>query len=526
MHCHHGPMTDQVAGRDTNFQAIVIGAGHNGLVTAAYLAKAGLRTLLLEARDSVGGCASSEDVLGARVNICNCDHITFRTTPVAEELDLAKHGLRYLDVDPAALNIPRSGAAWFQYGDVERTIDELGRSHPDQADGYRRYMKAAGPAAKLVLEAATAPPSIPGLVTTAVRKGLPAAITLLRWSRMSAADVMRQFFTKDELLAPPLAVGPFVWGMSPEAPGTGLGALKLAMSHVATIGRPEGGSGMLPTSLAAAYASFGGVTRTGARVERIRCEADRVRGVTLAGGEELDAAIVVSACDPRRTFVDWLADAPAGAESMVARWRAVHLHEGYESKLDAVLSEAPMYPALADHPDADSAMIPTAVVAPTLAEMDQAAKDLPAGKAPRYPVFLANVPTTLDPSMAPAGRHVFSLEVLLTPYGIAGGWPGSAEPQRWLEQYATIAQPGFLDSIVDYRVMTPDRYESDFNLPFGHATSFAGGPLAALRSRQPELTRYETAVPGLYLTGAATFPGAGVWGASGRNCAQKIIKRL
>jgi beta-carotene ketolase (CrtO type) len=122
-------------------------------------------------------------------------------------------------------------------------------------------------------------------------------------------------------------------------------------------------------------------------------------------------------------------------------------------------------------------------------------------------------------------RHVFSLEALFTPYGLAGGWAGSSEPQRWLERFAELCEPGFLDSILEFRAMTPDVYERDFHLPAGHATSFAGGPLAALRPANPELTHYDTAVSGLYLTGAATFPGAGVWGASGRNCATVVLGR-
>lgn len=505
--------------------AIVVGAGHNGLICAAYLARGGLRTLLLEARSSVGGCASSEAVLGARVNICNCDHITFRTTPVADELDLAAHGLRYLDVDPAVLNLSWSGhGAWFQYGDVERTLEGLRRDHHDQVEGYRRYVRAAVPAARLVLEAASKPPSAPGLVATAARRGVLGAITLLRWSRMSAAQVLRQFFTDEQFIAPLLATGPFVWGMSPEAPGTGLGALKVAMQHVATVGRPAGGSGMLPDAVLGAFLAAGGELQVDRRVATIRADGVRTRGVTLTDGTELDAPIVVSACDPRRTFVEWLTGAPPSAAAMVDRWRGVHHHEGYESKLDAVLTEAPRYRALDGHPGEADALVPTAVVAPDVAAMHAAADGLARGEVPVDPVFLVNVPTHLDPSMAPAGRHVFSLEVLLTPYRLPGGWPSSDEPQRWLERFAGLAQPGFLDTVADWRVVTPDRYESDFNLPYGHATSFAGGPLAALRSGQPELTRYATAVPGLYLTGAATFPGAGVWGASGRNCALTVLR--
>lgn len=132
---------------------------------------------------------------------------------------------------------------------------------------------------------------------------------------------------------------------------------------------------------------------------------------------------------------------------------------------------------------------------------------------------------TITGQSAHAGTHVLSLEALFTPYGLPGGWPDSPEPRRWLELFAGLAQPGFLESIGEWRAMTPDRYEREFHLPHGHATSFAGGPLAALRNPNPELTRYETDVKGLYLTGAATFPGAGVWGASGRNAANTVLRR-
>ena len=127
--------------------------------------------------------------------------------------------------------------------------------------------------------------------------------------------------------------------------------------------------------------------------------------------------------------------------------------------------------------------------------------------------------------MARDGQHVLSIEALFTPYARPGGWGRDDEPRRWLDLFASVCEPGLLDSIVDWRAMTPDRYESEFHLPAGHATSFGGGPLAALRNPNPELTKYETAVPGLYLTGAATFPGAGVWGASGRNCAAVVLQR-
>ncbi len=222
--------------------AIVIGAGHNGLVCANYLARAGLRTVLLEARTAVGGCASTESACGVRVNICNCDHITLRTTPVIDELRLADFGVEYLDVEPGQLNVPWSGGpAWTVFRSVETTLEGLSMTYPGDVAGYRRYAAAAVPAVELILAAAVAPPSAMGLLRHVVGRRGRGAATLLRWSRMSAAGVMREFFAADEVIAPALATGPAVWGLSPETPGTGLGALTYAIRHVAGVGRPVGG---------------------------------------------------------------------------------------------------------------------------------------------------------------------------------------------------------------------------------------------------------------------------------------------
>ncbi len=503
----------------SDYDAIVIGAGHNGLVTAAYLAHGGMRTLLVEARADVGGTAASEQFAGVTVNICNCDHLTFRTTPVVEELGLADHGLRYLDVEPAQHNTSwDSQTFWSHHHDLDATIESIAAVLPGQAAGYRRYARAAMPAIRMIFEAAAQPPSIRGLTRIALHRRLSGAPTLLRWSRRSAADVLRSYFTHDAIMGPAAMTGPMVWGISPELPGSGLGALTHAMRHVARVGRPVGGSGQVPIALLAAFEESGGVVRTKSAVDTVLCESGRVRGVGLVDGTEITAPIVVSACNPHDTFLRWLKDPPASATDLVRRWSAVPHAEGYESKLDVVLDAVPRLRG------SDRSLGPTTVIAPGLADIDRGVELMRDGRILDRPGMLVNVPTLLDPSMAPPGRHVFSLEALFTPFSLQGGWETSGEPRRWLELFAELCEPGFLDSIVEWRAMTPDVYERDFHLPAGHATSFAGGPLAAFRNPNPELTKYETAVDGLYLTGAATFPGAGVWGASGRNCAAVILE--
>ncbi len=519
------PAPDAVDLSPTDVDAVVIGAGHNGLVCAAYLARAGMRTLLVEARTTVGGTAASEPFGGATVNICNCDHITFRTTPVVDELGLAEHGLRYLDVDPAQTNLAWGDTrAWALYHDVEATLDGLARTHPGEVEGYRRYLRAAMPAVRMVFDQANDPPSVAGITTKVLARRGRGATTLLRWSRRSAADVMREFFRTDALQGPAMVTGPMVWGISPETPGTGLGALTYALRHVGRVGRPEGGSGMVPTSIARAFAANGGLLRTSTKVAAITCEGPRVRGVVLDDGTEVRAPVVVSACNPHDTFLRWLRDPPPAATKLIERWRATPHAEGYESKIDAVITSLPQLRALDGLPDRPHPLTGTMIVSPSLADMHRGAQLMAEGRVLEHPGMFLNVPTVVDPSMAPPGRHVLSLECLYTPYRLRGGWPGSDEPRRWLEQLAGLAEPGFLDGLGEWRAMTPDRYETEFHLPAGHATSFAGGPLAALIDRRRELTRYRTPVRGLYLTGAATFPGAGVWGASGRNAALTVLR--
>lgn len=511
---------DTVTAPRPDYDVVVVGGGHNGLVTAGYLARAGRSVLVLEARTSVGGTATSEQFGGATVNVCSCDHVTVRTTPVIDDLELERFGLRYLDLEPNGTARAWSGGpAWAHWHDVDRTLDGLSHTHPGEVDGYRRYLRRAIPAITTILAAAAEPPTFAGLSRIALRRRLRGLPAVFRWSRRSAASVMRDYFATDALLGAGLVGGPMVWGVSPELPGTGLGALGYAIRHVATVGRPVGGSRAFPEALRASVEHHGGTVRTGALVTAILCTADRVAGVRLVDGTEITAPVVVSAADPRRTFVEWLEHPPPGAGPLVERWRANEPEDGYESKIDAVITEPPV---LRDsvHP-----LSSTLTITPTIGEMDLAYRQIMAGTVIDRPGMFVNVPSLIDPSVAPEGRHVLSVEVLLTPYDHPGGWASSSEPRRWLDLVAEHCENDLLGSIESCRVMTPDVYESEFNLPRGHATSFGGGPLAALRTREPELTRYETAVPGLYLTGAATFPGAGIWGASGRNCATVILAR-
>lgn len=513
---------------------IVVGGGHNGLICAAYLARAGIDTLLLEARATVGGCASTESDLGARFNICHCDHTMIRATPVVDELDLARHGLRYLEPDACNVHLFHDHSPpWVLFQDPERTVESIAAAYPEQVDGYRRYLDDALPMAKLFVELAATPPSALGLLDTVRRVdglGAPAARRMVAWSRSSIVDVLGRYLDDHRLVMPAVGTGPTVWGVPPDTPGTGLAALGYAVRHTVGTGRPEGGSGALTDAVASSFVAAGGSIRCSSAVTRLLVDDGSVTGVELTDGTRLTAATIVAACDPQRVLVDWVDEVPPAARPMIERWRAEPEADGYESKLDAVLTAPPRFAGLAGLEDrfGDVDLLqPTAVVCPTPAELAEAHRLRSRGRVADRPSMLVNAPSVLDPTMAPApGHHVLSLETLFTPYDVEGGWPGSAEPERWLRVWGDLAEGDFCATVDRWRAMTPDRYEREFSMHRGHTPAYKGSPLASLVGRRPELTRYRTPIGGLYLSGAGTYPGAGIFGASGRNAAGAVIDDL
>ena len=509
---------------------IVVGAGHNGLICAAYLVRAGISTLLVEGRDDVGGCASTVSDLGARFNICNCDHSMVRAMPIIDELDLASHGLRY--VEAVITNVNRfydDSQPWLFLHDTEAHLEALATTHPHAVEGYRRYLADAMPVAELIVEMARTRPALGAMSSTVLRRRAAGAARLLKWSRMSQAAVLGAYFDDWHMIMPAVTSGPTVWGAPSTAPGTGLAGAIYATRHLVKSGRPVGGSGALTDSIRASFEAAGGTTRVGSTVERLLIDDGAVVGVRLADGTRLRSTRVVAACDPQRVLLDWVDDPPAAAKAIVDAYRSRPVHDGYESKVDVVLAALPTWKGSDDLSSlvADAEFLaPTTLISPHPDEVAEAHRLRALGRVHERPSMMVNVPSVLDPDMQPdPGQHVLSAEVLFTPYALEGGWPDSTEPARWLATLERFLEPGSLQ-IERYRAMTPDRYEAEFFMHRGHTPAYAAPPLTAFVGRQRETTRYRTPIEGLYFSGAATFPGAGVFGAAGRNAADAVMSDL
>ena len=504
----------------------VVGGGHNGLIAAAYLARAGVDTVLVEARDEVGGCASTVTDLGARFNICNCDHTMIRAMPMIEELDLAAHGLRYLEAEFSMVHTTyNDDPSWVFHSNVEAHLNDLALTHPQWVAPYRRYLADAMPVAQLALEIARTTPSTRSFLERVATMRGRGAVRLLRWSRLSALQVLNEYFDDWRAWMPAVATGPTVWGVHPSIPGTGLAAASYATRHVVRTGRPVGGSGALTDALRRSFEAAGGRTVLGRTVRRLETDASGVRAIVLDDEHRIETPSVIAACDPQRVFHDWLESDLAPHRSEINRWRSLPVHDGYESKLDVVLSQRPVFrheKRLAETLGRDiDVHSPTTVVAPSPDDLEQAHQRRSNGEVADRPTLLVNLPTVLDPSMkVDPSEHVLSLEVLFTPY--VHPWETSAEPERWLTLLDGLCEPGTLN-VKRWRAMTPDRYEREFSMHRGHTPAFSGPPLHTLIGRRPELTRSKAEIPGLHLSGAAAFPGAGILGGAGRNAAMRVL---
>ncbi|MGH9382539.1 MAG: phytoene desaturase family protein [Thermoanaerobaculia bacterium] len=520
--------------------AVILGAGLEGLVCAATLARAGLEVLVLEERERPGGAVATEEIApGFSCDVAQHD-VAWVPPRLVTGLGLAGEGLELVQPDPAVLVLPADGEPLPIWRDPGATQAELRRHSSADATRWPGFVERLRCHATLLGKLYAQPAPLPlsrdrgdllqlgGLGLAARRLGGGRLVELLRTLPMPAAD-----WLDDELEHEPLKAvlaGRAVAGVfqGPRSGGTAFVLLHNAVGTAVGDGlcpvgprtAVPGGVGRLAQALAGAATRFGAHLRYGARIERILTKDEGARGVALAGGEEIAARCVVSSLDPRRTFLD-LVDPLHLAPDFVRAVGNIRYRGGW-AKINLALAELPHFPGL------DAARPPGFVVlARTVEQLERAYDDAKHGHPSREPYLEVSMPSLHDARLAPPGQHVMSVLVRYVPYRLADGPWDAARREAMADGVIEIlgrSAPNLPGAVLHRQVLAPPDLETRFGLPEGSEQHGELGLDQILFMRPVAgCSRYRTPVADLYLCGPATHPGGGVTGASGRLAARTVV---
>jgi phytoene dehydrogenase-like protein len=533
-----GPAAPTGGSGRRQFDAIVVGGGHNGLTTAAYLARDGLDVCVLERRHILGGACVTEEVWpGARVS--RASYVVSMLQPkVVRDLRLHDYGYRAVPLDPAYAALTADGPIFF-FDETDRTCKSIAGQSAADAAAYPEFEALLGRAADflrpmLMREAPALGSKRPGDIASLLRDAGRAAglgrrelHELVRMFTMSVGDLLDDHFELDGLkgsLASTGVVG--VWA-GPRTPGTAYNLLHHALGELDGVsgawGQVIGGMGGISQALARSAEAAGATIRTEAEVASIDIREGQAIGVTLTNGESLRAAIVASGAHPKTTILNLAGEEhfPAEIGADMRRYRT----RGGSVKINMVLSEPPRYEGVS--PEEQGLLLTTGVnLCPSIDYLERAWQDATLGRPAENPYVEAELPSAVDGSLTDDGRFVMTM---FTQYGPPAdeAWGGDARERyadACVEHLARYA-PNVPDAIVEREVLAPPDLERIFGLVDGSIFQGEQGldQMAFMRPT-PALAQYATPVDGLYLCGAGTHPGGGVMAASGHNAARRILR--
>ncbi len=521
------------------YDTVIIGAGHNGLVTGAYLARAGRKVLIVEARELVGGCSVTEEVWPG-FHVSTAAYLTsLLQERVIQDLELSRYGYCVDAKDPAFFSPFPDGRYLFMWQDRAKTLAEIAKFSKRDAVRYPAYEDHLERLSQVVdgLLLTTPPPFPPSSIGGYLEylkllgrmRGLSRSemVGLVKVFTQSAADFLDDWFESPELKVTLATDGVIGANGGPRSAGTAYILLHHCMGGVAghrgLWGFVRGGMGAVSNAIADSARVAGAQIRTSAPVQQILVRNGRAAGVVLQSGEEIAARIVISNCDPKRTFLQLLDPAVLDPDFVetIRRFRC----EGTSLKINLALSGLPDFTALPGTPGPQHGA--TMHICPSIEYIERAWDDAKYGRASESPLLEMTIPTMYDPSLAPPGKHIMGIFLQYAPYTLKSGtWDDHREPfyERVIgiiEQYA----PNIREIIIDKLVLTPLDLERRFGITGGNI--FHGEmSLDQMFVMRPAAgwARYRMPVPGLWLCGSGTHPGGGVMGAPGYNAARQILK--
>ncbi|BAS56957.1 FAD dependent oxidoreductase [Leptolyngbya boryana NIES-2135] len=535
-----------------SYDAIIIGAGHNGLVCAAYLLKAGYSVLLLEKNSIPGGAATTEELMpedapGFLFSPCAINHIFIHLGPVVEELELEKYGLEYLFCDPVVFCPHPDGKYFLARRSVEQTCAEIARYSPRDAAKYAEFTDFWQRVIGMLTPLFNAPPKsivdMAGNYDISKIKDMMSlmgsgdkTLDLIRTMLSSPLDVINEYFDS-EFLKAPLARLSAELSTPPSQKNMAVGSIMMSLRHNPGMARPKGGTGALTQALVRCVQDLGGEIRTDQQVQRVLIDDGKAVGVRLTNGQEYRSTMgVISSLDAQRLFLQLIDERDVDAADAELRERVsrrIANHNEAILKIDCALSELPRFE---NHNHQDEYWMGSALIADSVAQVEIAHTDPTIGRIPiDDPSMYMVVPSLLDSSLAPEGQHTLWIEFFV-PYQIAGaegtglkgtGWTEDLKNQvadRVLDKLAEYT-PNLKSSIIARHIESPPELERRIGVSKGnyYHLDMSFDQMMFFRPL-PELANYKTPIEGLFLTGAGTHPGGSISGLPGRNCARVILQ--
>ncbi|BAZ49746.1 FAD dependent oxidoreductase [Nostoc sp. NIES-4103] len=533
------------------YDVVIIGAGHNGLVCAGYLLKAGYSVLLLEGRSLPGGGCTTEELMpkqapGFKFNPCAINHLFIFLGPVIQELELHKYGLEYLSCDPVVFCPHPDGKYFLAHKSIEKTCAEIARYSQRDAEKYAEYADFWQRFIQSVTPFFNAPPKsivdIAGNYSLnnlqdlfSMLGGSNTTLDLLRTLLSSATDNINEYFDSEFIKAPLNRLSAEL-SSPPSQKAMSFGAMMMMLRHNPGMARPRGGTGGLVEALVKLVKSQGGTILTDQKVEKVLVDNGKAVGVRVAGGKEYRANKgVISSIDAKRLFLQLMDsnDVDSADRNLRERLdrRIVNNNETI-LKIDCALSEPLRF---VHHNHQDNYLMGSVLIADSVNHVEQAHSLISLGKIPdEDPSMYLVMPTALDPSMAPEGKHTLWIE-FFAPYQIAGAEGTGLKGTGWTDELKNkvadkvinkLAQysPNLQHSIIARHVESPAELAERLGTYKGnyYHIDMTLDQMLCFRPL-PELANYKTPIDNLYLTGAGTHPGGSISGLPGRNCARVFL---